>query len=238
MGDLETSNIVQIKSLFKQYGKLMALNDISIEIPRGKIVGLLGPNGSGKTTLLKILSGLICNYQGEVLIDGKNIGVYTKSIVSYLPDKTYLPGWMKPIDIIKIFGDFYKDFDKDKIINMLTKLNLDLKQKVNTMSKGMIEKLQLSLAMSRNSLLYILDEPLGGVDPAARDYVLDSIMKNYNSEGTILMSTHLISDVEKIFDIVIFIKNGTIVLCENVDIIREKYNKSINEIFKEEFKCF
>lgn len=232
------NNIIEINSLTKKYRKKIALDDISIQIPKGKIVGLLGPNGSGKTTLMKVLSGVICNYQGEVFINKKEIGVETKKIVSYLPDKPYFAKWMRPVDVIKIFKDFYKDFKEDKMMSMLDSLGVDTKQKIVTMSKGMIERLQLSLVMSRDALLYVLDEPLGGVDPATRDYILDTIIKNYNPEGTVLISTHLIEDVEKVFDSVIFIKQGKIVLFEEVDEIREKYNKSVDELFREEFKCF
>ena len=223
----ENNNIITIKNLTKKYGRKVALNNISIDIPKGKIVGLLGPNGSGKTTLLKILSGLICNYKGDVQINGKPIS-----------DKPYFAKWMRPVDIMKVFKDFYKDFDENKMMDMLNKLNLDPKQKITSMSKGMIEKLQLCLTMSRQSLLYIFDEPLGGVDPASRDYILNTIIKNYNPEGTVLISTHLIEDIEQTFDSAIFINKGSITLNEEIDVIKEKYNKSINELFKEEFKCF
>ena len=234
----ENNNIVSISSLTKNYGKFLALDDVKKKKKKGKIIGLLGPNGSGKTTLMKVLTGLICNYKGEVLINGYKPGVETKSVVSYLPDKPYFSSWMRPVDIIKMFEDFYKDFDKEKMMSMLQNLELDVNKKIKTMSKGMIEKLQLCLVMSRKALLYVLDEPLAGVDPATRDYILDTIIKNYNPEGTILISTHLINDVENIFDSVIFIKNGKITLFEDVDNVKEKYDKSINELFKEEYKCF
>ena len=234
----ENNNIVSISSLTKNYGKFLALDDVNLDLQKGKIIGLLGPNGSGKTTLMKVLTGLICNYKGEVLINGYKPGVETKSVVSYLPDKPYFSSWMRPVDIIKMFEDFYKDFDKEKMMSMLQNLELDVNKKIKTMSKGMIEKLQLCLVMSRKALLYVLDEPLAGVDPATRDYILDTIIKNYNPEGTILISTHLINDVENIFDSVIFIKNGKITLFEDVDNVKEKYDKSINELFKEEYKCF
>ncbi len=234
----ENNNIVSISALTKNYGKFLALDDVNLDLPKGRIIGLLGPNGSGKTTLMKVLTGLICNYKGEVLINGYRPGVETKSVVSYLPDKPYFASWMRPIDIIKMFEDFYRDFDKDKMMSMLQSLDLDVNKKIKTMSKGMIEKLQLCLVMSRKALLYVLDEPLAGVDTATRDYILDTIIKNYNPEGTILISTHLINDVENIFDSIIFIKNGKITLFEDADNIKEKYDKSINELFKEEFKCF
>ena len=235
---IDNNNIITIKNLTKKYGKTAALNNISIDIPKGKIVGLLGPNGSGKTTLMKILSGLICNFKGDVKITGQPISEKTKAVVSYLPDKPYFAKWMRPVDIMKVFKDFYEDFNENKMMDMLNKLNLDSKQKINSMSKGMIEKLQLSLAMSRKSLLYIFDEPLGGVDPASRDYILNTIIKNYNPEGTVLISTHLIEDIEQTFDSAIFINKGVITLNEEIDVIKEKYNKSINDLFKEEFKCF
>ena len=234
----ENNNIVSISPLTKNYGKFLALDDVNLDLPKGRIIGLLGPNGSGKTTLMKVLTGLICNYKGEVLINGYKPGVETKSVVSYLPDKPYFASWMRPVDIIKMFEDFYRDFDKDKMMSMLQSLDLDVNKKIKTMSKGMVEKLQLCLVMSRKALLYVLDEPLAGVDPATRDYILDTIIKNYNPEGTILISTHLINDVENIFDSIIFIKNGKITLLEDADNIKEKYDKSINELFKEEFKCF
>ena len=234
----ENNNIVSISELTKNYGKFLALDDVNLDLPKGRIIGLLGPNGSGKTTLMKVLTGLICNYKGEVLINGYKPGVETKSVVSYLPDKPYFASWMRPVDIIKMFEDFYRDFDKDKMMSMLQSLDLDVNKKIKTMSKGMVEKLQLCLVMSRKALLYVLDEPLAGVDPATRDYILDTIIKNYNPEGTILISTHLINDVENIFDSIIFIKNGKITLFEDADNIKEKYDKSINELFKEEFKCF
>ena len=211
--------IVEINNLTKKYNNILALDDVSIKIPKGKIVGLLGPNGSGKTTLMKILAGLICNYKGEVLIDNYQPNDYTKSI-------------------IKVFKDFFADFDEEKMQEMLKQLGLDVNQKIKTMSKGTIEKLQLCLAMSRKSLLYILDEPLGGVDPATRDYILDTIIRNYNPAGTVIISTHLIEDVEKIFDMAVFLNKGKITLFEDVDSVKEKYNKSINELFREEFKCF
>lgn len=231
------NNILEVSNLSKHYGKIHALDDVSLSLPRGKIVGLLGPNGSGKTTLMKILTGIICSYQGDVKIDGHSPDTYTKSIVSYLPDKHYFSDWMRPVDIIKIFEDFYKDFDKSKMMEMLKILNLDPKQKIKTMSKGTIEKLQLSLVMSRKALLYVLDEPLGGIDPAARDFILDTIIKNYNPEGTVLISTHLIEDIERIFDWAIFIKDGKITLSDDIDSIKEKHQKSVDQLFREEFKC-
>ncbi len=231
-------SLVNISNLSKKYNKILALDDISIQIPKGKIVGLLGPNGSGKTTLMKILSGLICNYKGEVLINGQKPGDYTKSIVSYLPDKPCFADWMSAKDVIKIYKDFFEDFDEIRINKMFEQLGLDFNQKIKTMSKGTIEKVQLCLTMSRQSLLYVLDEPIGGVDPAARDYILTTIIQNYNPEGTVLIATHLVEEVEKIFDAVIFVKQGKITLFEEVDSVRENYGKSVDQLFREEFRCF
>lgn len=227
------NNIVEIKELKKSYGKKVVLKDVNLHIARGQIVGLLGPNGSGKTTLIKSLVGLIQDYKGEILIDGKAPGVYTKSIVSYLPEKTYLSKWMTVKDSISMFHDFYKDFDEAKALDMVKVLGLEEKQKTQTMSKGMQEKLQLILVMSRSASLYVLDEPLGGVDPAARDYILDTIIKNYSDNSSILLSTHLIHDVERIFDRAIFLKDGEIVIQDDVDVLREQHGKSMDELFRE-----
>lgn len=232
-----TANLLSIDHLTKKYQNKTALSNLNLDLEPGHIVGLLGPNGSGKTTLIKILTGVIKDYNGKVSIKGKPVGPDTKALVSYLPDSTYFSPWMRPSDMISLFHDFYSDFDEKKCVEMLHRLGLDEKQKIKTMSKGMIEKFQLCLVMSRNAMLYILDEPIGGVDPAARDFILDTILTNYNPDATLLMSTHLIADVERIFDTVIFLKEGEIVLQGDIDNIREKEEKSIDQLFREVFKC-
>lgn len=230
------SNIVEIKNLSKNYNKKEVLKNINFNIAEGQIVGLFGPNGSGKTTLIKIMAGLLKEYSGDVKIGGENVGVYTKSIVSYLPEKTYFNKNTTPQDAISIFSDFYTDFNADKAKSMLKELSLSETQRIGTMSKGMQEKLQLIMVMSREARLYLLDEPLGGVDPASRDYILDTIIKNYNEKSSILLSTHLIHDVERIFDKAIFIKDGNIVLNEYVDVIRDEKGMSIDKLFREVYK--
>lgn len=231
------NELVRITNLTKRYKNKEVLSGINLTLESGHIVGLLGPNGSGKTTLIKILTGVLNDYEGAVTINGKGIGPESKAIVSYLPDSAYFSPWMRPTDMIALFKDFYADFDEHKCLEMLKRLGLDEKQRIKTMSKGMVEKFQLCLVMSRNALLYILDEPIGGVDPAARDYILDTILTNYNEDATIFLSTHLISDVERIFDTVIFLKEGEIVLQGNIDNIREEEGKSIDQLFREVFKC-
>ena len=230
-------SIVSVHNLNKTYQNTVALSNVTLELKKGHIVGLLGPNGSGKTTFMKILVGAIKEYSGEVKINNSSVNEKTKALVSYLPDSSYFSPWMRPVDIIDLFQDFYEDFDKEKCYVMLHSLGLNEKQKIKTMSKGMIEKFQLCLVMSRNAMLYVLDEPIGGVDPAARDFILDTILSNYNEDSTILMSTHLISDVERIFDTVIFLKEGRVFLQGEIDDIREKEGKSIDELFREVFKC-
>lgn len=232
-----SNELVKITSLTKKYQSKEALSNVNLTLEAGHIIGLLGPNGSGKTTLMKILTGVIRDYDGAVTVGGKNIGPDTKALVSYLPDTSYFSHWMTPLDVISLFKDFYADFDEHKCREMLKRLGLSEKQKIKSMSKGMIEKFQLCLVMSRNARLYILDEPIGGVDPAARDYILDTILTNYSEDATIFMSTHLISDVERIFDTVIFLKEGEVVLEGNIDNIRAKEEKSIDELFREVFKC-
>lgn len=227
-------SIINVSSLRKSYGRKVVLDDINFEIQQGSIVGLLGPNGCGKTTLIKILTGLIKDHQGTVRIDNEDPGAYTKSIVAYLPDKSYLPDWMKPKDAIGYFTDFYKDFDKEKAERMVRDFGLDENQRLKTMSKGQQEKLNLILVMCRQAKLYILDEPLGGLDPAARSLVLDLIMKNYAKNATVLISTHLIGDVERIFNRVLMISGGKLIVNSHVDEIREK-GKSVEEVFKEVF---
>jgi len=229
--------ILECKSLFKKYSELVALNNINLTIERGKIIGLLGPNGSGKTTLIKLINGLLVPSSGQILIDGKSPGPETKRIVSYLPERTYLPDWMKVSDAIEFFKDFYSDFDKHKCLEMLKRLNLDPKSRLKALSKGTKEKVQLILVMSRQADLYCLDEPIGGVDPAARDYILNTIISNYNENASVIISTHLISDIEKILDEFIFIKAGNLTHHATVDEIREKEGKSIDTLFREVFRC-
>lgn len=230
------NNIIEIKELEKKYGNKEVLKGLNLTIGSGQIVGLLGPNGCGKTTLLKTIVGLIKDYKGTVLIDGNAPNTYTKSIVSYLPEKTYLSNWMTIKDAFSLFSDFYTNFNIEKARDMATSLQLEEKQKIATMSKGMQEKIQLILVMSREAKIYILDEPIGGVDPAARDYILSTILKNYSNESSILLSTHLIHDVERIFDKVLFLKNGKIELDEYVDTIREQKGLSIDALFREVYR--
>ena len=229
--------ILECRNLVKSYGKKEALKGIDLTIEKGRIVGLLGPNGSGKSTLLKLANGLLTETSGEILIKGKKPGVETKKIVSYLPERTYLNEWMKVSDLIKFFQDFYEDFNSEKAYDMLKRLNIDPKDKLKTMSKGTKEKVQLILVMSREADLYLLDEPIAGVDPAAREYILSTIINNYNENATVVISTHLISDIEPILDDVIFISYGTVTLCKSVDEIREQEGKTVDALFREVFKC-
>ena len=231
------SNIIECHGLTKVYEYKAALSEIDLNIERGRIVGLLGPNGSGKTTLIKLINGLLSPTSGEILIDGKAPGIETKKMVSYLPERTYLNDWMRVCEIIDFFGDFYKDFDRSRAKEMLHHLDIDTHDKLKTMSKGTKEKVQLILVMSRDADLYCLDEPIGGVDPAARDYILQTIIQNYRTDSTILISTHLISDIENILDDVVFIQNGKIRLTTEVEDIRFKQGKSVDTLFREVFKC-
>jgi ABC-2 type transport system ATP-binding protein len=229
--------MISIQGLKKNYGKTQALHDVNLELQPGKIIGLCGPNGSGKTTLIKILNGLLNDYQGNIRIDGQEIGAHSKSLISYLPDQTYLAGWMTGEKAIVLFKDMYSDFDESRMRELLLKLKLDSKQTIKTMSKGMKEKFQLALVMSRQASIYILDEPIGGVDPAARELILTTILENYNPKSILLISTHLISDIESIFDSVIFLKEGEVTLHEDVDTLRDMHGKSVDELFREVFKC-
>lgn len=228
--------ILESKNLSKTFKNTLALDDVSLKIAKGKIIGLLGPNGSGKTTFIKLCNDLLTPTKGNVLIDGMEPGVETKAIVSYLPERNYLSDWMKVDDILRMFNDFYEDFDLARAYDMLEKLHLNPESKLKTLSKGTKEKVQLILVMSRNAKLYLLDEPIGGVDPAARDYILDTIIKNYREDSTIIISTHLIADIEKILDDVIFLKEGKLVLKKSVDEIREEEGKSVDSLFREVFK--
>lgn len=229
--------LVECKSLCKNYGNKIALNNVNLNIEQGRIVGLLGPNGSGKTTLIKILSGLLTAGSGEVYVSGRSIGIETKKIVSYLPERTYLSEWMTVKQTINFFKDFYSDFSEETACDMLERLGINLGEHLRTMSKGTREKVQLILVMSRNAELYLLDEPIGGVDPAARDYILKTIISNYNENASVIISTHLITDVENILDEVIFLKYGCLMLHETVDDIREKHGKSVDALFREVFVC-
>ncbi|MCD8356685.1 MAG: ABC transporter ATP-binding protein [Clostridia bacterium] len=229
--------ILQCTGLCKSYGKKSALNNITFSLERGRIVGLLGPNGSGKSTLIKLANGLLTPTSGEIRISGNLPGVVTHAQVSYLPERTYLSDWMTADDLLKFFSDFYEDFNIDKAADMLTRLGISPKDSLKTMSKGTKEKIQLVVVMSREADLYLLDEPIGGVDPAARDYILNTILTNYSESSTVVISTHLISDIEKVLDDVIFLNRGQITLHKSVDDIRAEYGKSVDALFREVFAC-
>ena len=229
--------LLECKNLCKSYDDKQVLKDINLKIPKGKIIGLLGKNGTGKTTLIKLINDLLTPTSGEILINGKNPVVESKEIVAYLPEKTYLDREMRVKDAIKYFEEFYKNFDSEKAKKLLKDLDLDINTKISKMSKGMQEKLQLILVMSRNAQLYILDEPLGGVDPATRDYILDTILSNFCEGASVIISTHLIADIERILDEVIFIDKGQIIVTSSADELRNKENASIDEIFRRYFKC-
>ncbi|NLV63837.1 MAG: ABC transporter ATP-binding protein [Clostridiaceae bacterium] len=231
------NTILECKNLSKSFGSTKALDGINLTIEKGRIVGLLGPNGSGKTTFIKICNELLTPTSGEVRINGFTPGVETKKIVSYLPEKTYLNDWMKVSQIIRLFQDFYADFIPEKAYDMLKRLNIDPNSRLKTLSKGTKEKVQLILVMSRDAQLYLLDEPIGGVDPAARDYILDTIISNYNENAAVILSTHLIADIEKVLDDIIFLKEGQIVLNKTVDEVRDESGKSVDALFREVFKC-
>lgn len=230
------SELIRCNDLSKSYGSITALDNISFTLESGKIVGLLGPNGSGKTTLIKLLNGLLTPSKGEILIDGQKVGVQTKKLVAYLPDNSYLNSWMTVKQIVAYFADFYEDFRPEVAYEMLARLDITSDRKLKTLSKGNKEKVCLILVMSRNARLYVLDEPIAGVDPAARDYVISTIINNYNPQATVIISTHLIADIEQILDEVIFLKNGHVVLQKTVDEIRTEHEKSVDELFREVFK--
>lgn len=223
--------------LEKSFGNKKVLQDINLTIPRGKIIGLLGKNGQGKTTLIKLINDLLTPTKGEILVNGKNIGVDSKKSISYLPERTYLDKTMTVDKVIEYFEKFYDNFDSKKARKLLKDLDLDTTLKLSKMSKGMQEKVQLVLVMSRIADLYILDEPLGGVDPATRDYILDIILSNFNESASVIISTHLIADIERILDEVIFIDKGKIILHSDSDELRKKENGSVDEIFRRMFKC-
>jgi ABC-2 type transport system ATP-binding protein len=229
--------ILEAKALSKKFGFKSALNAASFAVEPGRIVGLLGPNGSGKSTFLKICNGLLTPTAGEVIIDGNAPGAVTKTVVSYLPERTYLPEYMTVAQIVDFFTDFYADFSREKAYTMLGNLNVDSRERLKTLSKGTKEKVQLILVMARQAKLYLLDEPIGGVDPAARDYILNTILKNYNPEASVIISTHLIADIEQILDDVIFLKNGEVTRFGSADDLREESGMSVDGLFREVFKC-
>ena len=234
---MNNMNLLEIKNLNKSFDNKKILDDINLKVSKGKIIGLLGKNGAGKTTLIKIINDLLTADSGEVLFKGKKIGVYSKEHIAYLPERTYLDKSMKISDVINYFEEFYKNFDKKRAYKLLDSLNLNPDSRIVKMSKGMQEKLQLILVMSRDADLYILDDPIGGVDPATRDYILDTILSNFKEGASIIISTHLISDIERILDEVIFIDKGKIVLSSSADDLRTKEKSSIDEVFRRMFKC-
>ena len=229
--------LLEVSHVSKSYGANRVLDDVTFNITKGKIVGLLGPNGSGKTTLIKLINDLLKEDSGTIKVEGLELGVETKKLISYLPDKNYLNNNMTVLELLNYFKDFYEDFRIDKAKELIGKLDLDLNQKLKTMSKGTKEKVQLILVMSRKAKLYILDEPIGGIDPAARDYIINTILTNFSNDASLLISTHLISDLEKVLDEVIFLKNGKVVRSGSTDEIRKETNMSINDLFREKFKC-
>ena len=232
------SELIEIVGLTKAYDERhVAVNNITLTLPRGKIIGLLGPNGSGKTTLIKMLNGLLTPTLGSIRINGQEVGPATKARVAYLPDRTYLAGNKKIYEILEYFCDFYSDFSRERASGMLQSLGIDATARMNTLSKGTKEKVQLILVMSRNADLYVLDEPIAGVDPAARDYILRTIVNNYNPAASVLISTHLIGDIEQILDEVIFMRYGYLVLYNSVDNIRQQHGKSVDAYFREVFAC-
>lgn len=229
--------MLEVSGLSKRYDKVTARDNVSFSLPKGKIVGLLGPNGSGKTTMIKIAAGLLTPNSGRVLIDGMPVGAATKAVVSYLPDRQFLQDRMRVGDALDYYADFFKDFDRMRAVEMLKRLNVPADRGMKALSKGTREKLQLVLAMARRARLYLLDEPIGGVDPATRDYILETIIGNYDPESTLLISTHLIADVEKVLDAFVFLKEGKVVMHDDTDNVREVQGKSLDELFREVFKC-
>lgn len=230
--------ILRCDGISKRYGKKEVLHEVCFDVPKGRIVGLLGPNGSGKTTIIKMINGLIPVTKGKILIEGQAPGEFSKRTVSYLPDKECLNNWMSVEELIGFYQDFYDDFDSGKAYEMLKNLGILKTDRLKAMSKGTREKVQLILVMSRKAKLYILDEPIGGVDPAAREYILNTILSNYQEDAAVVISTHLISEVETILDDVVFINEGTVVMADSVDHIRETHQKSVDSVFREVFKCW
>lgn len=229
--------LIRVQGLTKVYGQKRALDRIDLNIGWGKIVGLLGPNGSGKTTFIKLLNGLLRPTDGMLLVNGYAPGIETKATISYLPDRMYFADWMKTVDLMDLFSDFYADFDRQKAAEMFSALDIRPLDRIKSMSKGTKEKVQLVMAMSRKAQLYLLDEPIAGVDPAARDFILDTILTNYNENGTVMIATHLISDIERVLDEVVFLQNGQIVRHDTVDNIRETEGKSVDQLFREVFRA-
>lgn len=230
------SEILKCENLYKNYGAKPAINGVTLSVESGRIIGLLGPNGAGKTTLIKLISGLLTPNSGSLTIDGNEPGIKTKPLVSYLPDVNYLNNWMTVEQIVRMFTDFYEDFRPELAFEMIDRLGIDRKERLKNLSKGNKEKVCLILVMSRSAKLYLLDEPIAGVDPATRDYIISTIINNYSPDASVLISTHLISDIESVLDEVIFIKDGVIVLQDTVDHIREEHNQSVDELFREVFK--
>jgi len=228
---------LECRHLTKRYSPCLALDQINLQLDQGKIIGLLGPNGSGKTTLIKLANGLLTPTSGQILIGGKGPGLETKKVVAYLPERTYLPSWMTAGQTLNYFQDFYENFNIAKAEDMLQRLGIEKKDRIKTMSKGTKEKVQLILVMSRDADLYLLDEPIGGVDPAARDYILNTIITNYQTSSTVVICTHLIHDIEKVLDEVVFLNKGQIALQMTVDEIREEKGMSVDALFREVFKC-
>lgn len=231
-------SLIECTNLTKSYGKNIALENINIKLEKGKIIGLLGPNGSGKTTLIKVINDLLQPTSGSITINGHKPGVETKKVISYLPDNTYLDMNMTVSEAVSYFEDFFSDFDSYKVYNMLSVMNIDTTAKMKTLSKGNKEKVQLALVMSRNADLYVLDEPIGGVDPANRDFILKTILTNFNENASMIISTHLIAEIESVLDEVILLSNGKIITHDEADNLRNQYGKSIDLIFREEFKCY
>ena len=238
-GHTDTANqpILQCQRLSKRYGHKQALENIELSLPQGKIIGLLGPNGSGKSTLIKLICGLIPISSGQILINGHKPGVESKKDIAYLPERSYLNNWMRVRDIINMFNDFYDDFSPERAKEMIENLHIDINARLKTLSKGTQEKIQLILVMSRNAKLFLLDEPIGGVDPAAREYIIKTIIKNYQEDATVLISTHIITDIEQVLDEAIFLNNGKIVVNSPVDTLREETGKSLDAMFREVFRC-
>lgn len=235
---MEIKNLIECRNLTKKFDSVCAVNNLNLCLPHGKIIGLLGPNGSGKTTLIKMLAGLIIPTDGSVFIDGKAPGAYTKSVISYLPDKSYFGNWMKVEDCINLFSTFYEDFDVNRANDMLALLDISPNSNYKSLSKGNKEKVQLIMAMARRAKLYVLDEPIAGVDPAAREYILSTILNNYSRESTILISTHLLADIEQVLDEFIFLRKGVCVAYNSVENSRNETGKSLDELFREVFRCY